>query len=227
METKEKFIHRDLSWLEFNRRVLEEAADERNPLLERIKFLAIFTSNLDEFFMVRMSGAKKLLASGYNKRDQFGFYPQELFAEIKTRTDDLVEKFYEIYEGSIRDALEGEKIFIKKPEDLNPEQKKYVQRFFDTTLYPIITPMAVDGGHPFPVLAFTHHCFCGQYYPFGKNHLAIIPIPKSVPRLLKVPAEGDESVYVLTDYLIKENLEQFFKGYKIQDASLVQGLARQ
>ena len=129
METKDKFIHRDLSWLEFNRRVLEEAADERNPLLERIKFLAIFTSNLDEFFMVRMSGAKKLLTSGYNKRDQFGFYPQELFAEIKSHTDTLVERFYEVYGGQIRDALESQKIFIKKTADLNSEQKKYVQRF--------------------------------------------------------------------------------------------------
>src|SRR5579862_9672319 len=104
MELKEKFIHRDLSWLEFNRRVLEEAADERNPLLERTKFLAIFTSNLDEFFMVRLSGAKKLLSSGYNKRDQFGFYPQELCLEIKARTDDLVKRFYEIYQSSLKDA---------------------------------------------------------------------------------------------------------------------------
>jgi len=220
MEIKEKFIHRDLSWLEFNRRVLEEAADERNPLLERIKFLAIFTSNLDEFFMVRMSGAKKLLASGYNKRDQFGFYPQELFQEIKARTDGLVRKFYDVYEGSVRDALEAEKIFIKKPEKLNPEQKKYVQRFFDTTLYPIITPMAVDGGHPFPILPSRTIAFAANIIRSEKNHLAIIPIPTSVPRLLKVPAEGDESVYVLTDYLIKENLGQFFKGYKIKDASL-------
>ncbi len=220
MEIKEKFIHRDLSWLEFNLRVLEEAADERNPLLERIKFLAIFTSNLDEFFMVRLSGAKKLLASGYNKRDQFGFYPQELIAEIKTRTDELVKKFYEIYEGSVRNAMEGEKIFIKKPEGLSAEQKKYVQRFFDTTLYPIITPMAVDSGHPFPVLPSGTIAFAVTISPSEKNRLAIIPIPKSVPRLLKVPAEGEESVYVLTDYLIKENLAQFFKGYKIQDASL-------
>ncbi len=220
MDTKEKFIHRDLSWLEFNRRVLEEAADERNPLLERIKFLAIFTGNLDEFLMVRMSGAQKLLSSGYNKRDQFGFYPQELFAEIKTRTDELVKKFYEVYQGPVKDALEAEKIFIKKPENLNPEQKKYVQRFFDTTLYPIITPMAVDGGHPFPMLPSGTIAFAVNIIRSEKNHLAIIPIPKSVPRLLKVPAEGEESVYVLTDYLIKENLEKFFKGYKIQDASL-------
>ena len=220
METKDKFIHRDLSWLEFNRRVLEEASDERNPLLERIKFLAIFTGNLDEFLMVRMAGAKKLVDSGYNKRDQFGFYPQELLAEIKTRTDELVRKFYEVYEGSVRDALEGEKIFIKKTKDLSLEQKKFVQRFFDTTLYPIITPMAVDGGHPFPMLPSRTIAFAVSIIRSEKNHLAIIPIPKSVPRLLKVPAEGEESVYVLTDYLIKENLEKFFKGYKIQDASI-------
>ena len=220
MDVKDKFIHRDLSWLEFNRRVLEEAADERNPLLERVKFLAIFTSNLDEFFMVRMSGAKKLLSSGYNKRDQFGFYPQELLAAIKERTDELVKKFYEVYEGSIKDALEGEKIFIRKTDALSADQKKYVQRFFDTTLYPIITPMAVDGGHPFPVLPSRTIAFAVTIIRSEKDHLAIIPIPKSVPRLLKVPSEADESVYVLTEQLIRENLEQFFKGYKIQDSSL-------
>lgn len=220
MDIKEKFIHRDLSWLEFNRRVLEEAADEHNPLLERLKFLAIFTSNLDEFFMVRISGLKKLLAAGYNKRDQFGFYPQELLAEIKTRTDALVEKFTAVYKGSIKDALEAQKIFIKKPEELSDSQAKYAKRFFDTTLFPIITPMAVDGGHPFPVLPSRTIAFAVNIIRSDKNHLAIIPIPQSVPRLLKVPAEGEESVYVLIDHLIKKNLEQFFKGYKIQDASL-------
>ena len=184
MDTKNRFIHRDLSWLEFNRRVLEEAADERNPLLERIKFLAIFTSNLDEFLMVRVSGVKKLLASGYNKRDQFGFYPQEIAAEIKTRTDELVQRFYEIYDGSIKDALEAQKIFIKKPEDLSADQRKYVQRYFETTLYPIITPMAVDGGHPFPVLPSRTIAFAVNIIRSEKNHLAIIPIPTSVPRLL-------------------------------------------
>lgn len=220
MDTAEKFIHRDLSWLEFNRRVLEEAMDERNPVLERTKFLAIFTSNLDEFFMVRMSGARKLLASGYNKRDQFGFYPQQLFTEIKTRSDELVKKFYEVYEGSIKQALEAHKIFIKKPANLDPDQKKYVQRFFDSTLYPIITPMAVDGGHPFPVLPSRTIAFAVDIVRSDMRHLAIIPIPKSVPRLLRVPAEGEESVYVLTESLIKENLSQFFKGYEIQAASL-------
>ena len=129
-----------------------------------------------------------------------------------------------MYEGSIRDALEAEKIFIKKPDKLSLEQKKYVQRFFDTTLYPIITPMAVDGGHPFPVLPSRTIAFAANIIRSEKNHLAIIPIPTSVPRLLKVPAEGEESVYVLTDYLIKENLEHFFKGYKIQDASLFRAL---
>ncbi len=100
-----------------------------------------------------------------------------------------------------------------------------MKRFFDTTLFPIITPMAVDGGHPFPVLPSRTIAFAVNIIRSDKNHLAIIPIPQSVPRLLKVPAEGEESVYVLIDYLIKKNLEQFFKGYKIQDASLFQGLA--
>src|SRR5882672_9299621 len=107
MDAKEKFIHRDLSWLEFNKRVLEEAADERNPLLERLKFLAIFTSNLDEFFMVRISGAQKLADSGYNRKDQFGFYPQELTTELKARTEVLIKDVYSVYNGSVKIALEA------------------------------------------------------------------------------------------------------------------------
>ncbi len=220
MEVKDKFIHRDLSWLAFNARVLEEASDERNPLLERVKFLAIFTTNLDEFLMVRLAGVKRLLDSGYNRRDQFGFSPQELFAEIKTRTDSMLKDFYDIYNTSVSDALHAQKIFLKKPADLNPDQKKFVKRFFDTTLYQIITPMAVDGGRPFPVLPSKTIAFAVDIIRSDKNHLAILPVPKSVPRLLKVPSEAEETVFVLTDDIIKENLSEFFKGYKIQGSAL-------
>jgi len=216
MELKEKFIHRDLSWMEFNTRVLEEAADERNPLLERLKFLAIFTSNLDEFFMVRVSGARKLADSGYNRRDQFGFYPQELVAELKSRTEVLIGDMYALYTGSIKGALESGRIFLRNAAELNPEQKKYAKRFFDTTLFPIMTPMAVDQGHPFPVLPSKTVAFAVSIVRGEQAHLAIVPIPKAVPRLLRVPSEGDEFCFIFVDSLIKENLKEFFKGYKTQ-----------
>jgi len=215
-----KFIHRDLSWLAFNRRVLEEAADEHNPLLERLRFLAIFTNNLDEFFMVRVAGVKKLLASGYNRRDPFGVYPQDLLAAIRSDTDALFKDFYAVYGTSIRSAMDAAKIYLRTPAELNPEQKKYVKRFFDTTLFPIMTPMAVDQGHPFPVLPSKTMAFAVSILRSEANHLAILPVPKAVGRLLKVPAEGDEFCFVLTEALIRENLKEFFKGYKIQGETL-------
>lgn len=219
MDLKDKYIHRDLSWLGFNRRVLEEAGDGHNPLLERLKFLSIFSSNLDEFYMVRVAGLKKLLDSGYNRKDQFGFYPQDLFSEIKLTADSLVKDLYDIYAGSIKTTLEANKIYLKTLEDLNEAQKKFVKRFFDTTLYPIITPMAVDQGHPFPDLPSKTIALAVSIIRSEKNHLAILPVPKSVPRLLKLPSEGEEFHFILIDHLIKENLKEFFKGYKIQAAS--------
>ncbi len=218
MELKDKFIHRDLSWLDFNKRVLEEAADAKNPLLERLKFLAIFTSNLDEFFMVRVSGAKKLADSGYNRKDQFGLYPQELAVELRDRSEDLIKQLYALYNGSVKGALEGAKIFLRNFDELNPEQKKFSKRFFDTTLFPIMTPMAVDQGHPFPALPSKTIAFAVSVVRGDKTHLAIIPIPKATPRILRVPSEGDEFCFILIDSLIKENLKEFFKGYKTQGA---------
>ncbi len=220
MELKEKFIHRDLSWLEFNKRVMEEAADERNPLLERLKFMAIFTSNLDEFFMVRYSGAKKLLDSGYNRKDQFGLYPQELVAELRARIETLIKEFYMLYTGSIKGGMEANKILFLDEDKLNFEQKKFAKRYFDTTLFPIITPMAVDQGRPFPALPSKTIVFAVSVIRGDKTHLAIIPVPQAVPRLLRVPSEGDEFAFVTVETLIKAHLTEFFKGYKFTGSCL-------
>jgi polyphosphate kinase len=218
-ELKDKLIHRDLSWLEFNRRVLEEAFDERNPIVERLKFLSIFTSNLDEFYMVRVAGVKKLLETGYNRKDPFGFSPQELFNEIKLKADALVKDLYDAYTVSIKSTLETNKIYLKKIDDLTEAQKKFVKRYFETTLYPIITPMAVDQGHPFPILPSKTIALAVAIVRSDKNHLAIIPVPKSVPRLLRLPSEGEDVSFILIDHIIKDNLKEFFKGYKIQASS--------
>ncbi|MFA5088316.1 MAG: RNA degradosome polyphosphate kinase, partial [Candidatus Omnitrophota bacterium] len=219
-DPKERFIHRDLSWLSFNERVLEEATDLGNPLLERLKFLAIFAGNLDEFYMVRVSGLKKLLDSGFNKRDDFGYYPQDLFAEIKTRTDFLSKKISGIYEGQIKKELEKNQIFFKTFEQLNNEQKRFAKRFFETTLFPVITPMAVDQGRPFPVLPSKTMAFAVNLTRKDELHLAIIPVPKNMPRLLKVPSEKEEINFVFIDELIRENLKLLFKGYNIVDQSI-------
>jgi len=220
LEAKDKFIHRDLSWLSFNERVLEEATDPHNPLLEKLKFLAIFVNNLDEFFMVRIAGLKRVLDSRYDRKDAFGYYPHELAVELKTRIEGGIKKLYEIYKGKIKKDLEKNKIFVKKYDELNAEQQKYVKRFYDTTLFPILTPMAIDQGHPFPVLPSKTMAFAISLNRNDKIHLAIIPIPKVIPRLLKVPSEKDELSFVLVDEIIRQYLSSLFRGFKIVGFSL-------
>ncbi|MDD5194643.1 MAG: polyphosphate kinase 1 [Candidatus Omnitrophica bacterium] len=214
-DPKEKFIHRDLSWLAFNERVLEEATDTSNPLLERIRFLSIFANNLDEFFMVRLAGLKRLLDSGYNKEDNFGFYPQELYPQIKEKLENLVKRLYEIYKGKIQKELEKNAIFFKKIEDLNPLQAKFVKRYFETTLFPIMTPMAVDQGHPFPLLPSKTIAFAVNLARYDQMHLVIISVPKVISRLVRLPSPKDEFNFILVDEIIRSNLNDFFRGYKI------------
>ncbi|MFA7283291.1 MAG: polyphosphate kinase 1 [Candidatus Omnitrophota bacterium] len=216
-DPKDIFIHRDLSWLAFNERVLQQAAEGSNPLFERLKFLSIVAGNLDEFFMVRVSGLKRLIDAGHNHKDQFGYYPYELFAEIFSRVEAQISKLHAIYKESIGRDLQKNKIFILKPGQLNGEQKRSVKRYFETTLFPIITPLAVDPGHPFPVLHSKTNAFALYLSRKDQECLALIVIPKSVPRLFKLPSEKDELCFIFVDEIIRENLEVFFRGYKILD----------
>ncbi len=219
LDPKEKYIARDLSWLSFNERVLEEATDMNNPLLERARFMAIAVSNLDEFFMVRVANVKAQLDGGFNNKDDFGYYPHELFSEIRTRTEAFIQRLYAIY-GKFRKETEKNKIFIKTAEELNNEQKRFTKRFFESTLYPIITPMAVDQAHPFPVLPSRTLAFAVSLKKGESTHFAIIPIPQNVSRVLRLPSETDENSFILTDEILRQNIKTFFKGYTIEGLSL-------
>lgn len=216
---KERLIHRDISWLNFNERVLEEAVDPQNPLLEQARFLAIFSNNLDEFFMVRIAGLKRLLDSGFNKKDAFGYYPQDLHDEANIKIKALIERLYDVHKTKIK-TLEKHKIFFKKYEELTPQQSKYVKKYFDTTIFPIITPMAVDEGHPFPVLPSKTIAFAVSISRGETPHLAIIPIPKVIGRLLRLPSEKDEYNFILVDEIIRANINSFFRGYKLMGNAL-------
>ncbi|MBF0385604.1 MAG: polyphosphate kinase 1 [Candidatus Omnitrophica bacterium] len=208
-------IHRDLSWLQFNQRILDEARDEKIPLIERLKFIAICANNLDEFFMVRVAALRRLLDSSFNQKDAFGYTPHELFSEIYEVSENFISQMYKTYQDSLSKELLKNRIFIKKYLQLNREQESAVKRYFDNTLYPIITPMAVDEGHPFPVLLTKTTAFGVYLNHKEKLLLAIIPIPKAVPRLFKLPSEKDEFSYILIDDIIRENLNIFFRGYTI------------
>ena len=190
-QNKLNIIHRDLSWLDFNARVLDEATDHANPLLERLKLAAIFVGNLDEFFMVRVADLKRIIDSGYNRIDAYGYYPHEIYSEIRLRVDELVKKLYDIHSGKILRDLEKYNVRLKIFEGLSNDQKKFVKRYFDATIFPIITPMAVDQGHPFPVLPSKTIAFAVSVNRDDELHLAILPIPANLGRVIKLPSEKD------------------------------------
>ncbi len=220
LDDQDKFIHRDLSWLLFNERVLEEALEADNPLLERARFVAIFMSNLDEFLMVRFAGLKHLLEAQYNRKDIYGYYPQDIHRQVRERVEALVQKAYKVYEEELRPHLAKEKIVLRRAQDLNADQQKFVKRFFDATLYPIITPMAIDQGHPFPVLISKTISYAVHLERKGEMHLAVIPVPANVPRLVKLPSAKDEQEFILIDEILRDNLKNFFRGYEIKTAAL-------
>ncbi|MBI4845894.1 MAG: polyphosphate kinase 1 [Candidatus Omnitrophica bacterium] len=215
-----KFIARDLSWLEFNGRVLEEAADTENPLLERLKFIAIFMNNLDEFLMVRFSGLKNLIAGGYNAKDSFGYLPQDLFPLVKAKIGLLNKRLYSLYHEKIKAELEKNKIVEKKAEQLSAEQKRFVKKYFDTELFPIVTPIAVDQGRPFPVLPSKTIAFAVLLSRYSSQNLAIIPVPEGISRAVELPSEKDEFNFILVEEILRMNLENFFRGYKLCESSL-------
>ncbi len=214
-DLKQRFIHRDLSWLSFNERVLLEALDPSNPLIEQLRFIAIFANNLDEFFMVRMAGLKRLIDSGYNVKDNYGYYPQEAWAELNEKIGALNKKLYEITKLKMGKELTKQKIFLKNYDELNTEQQKFVKKYFDKNLFPILTPMGVDQTRPFPSLPSKTLAFASVVFRKDEPRLAIIPIPKNVPRLLKIPSEKDEQNFILIDELIRQNQTALFKGWKI------------
>ncbi len=219
-ETEKRFIPRDLSWLAFNMRVLQEAEDPNNPLLEKIKFLAIFVNNLDEFHMVRVAGLKRLLDSGYNRKDNFGSMPQELYPQIRSAILEATQKLYADY-AKLKAELEENKIFIKKYPELNAEQRKFANRYFDTNIFPIITPMAIDQGHPFPILSSKTMAFAIKLLREDKEYTALITIPKIIPRTLRLPSDKNEHAFILIEEIIREHLKDFFKGYEISANALL------
>lgn len=149
----EKYTNRELSWLDFNYRILSEARDKNNPLLERCKFLSITSSNLDEFFMIRVASLKDMVNAEYEKEDMSGITPAKQLSAISKKTHSFVSMQYSTYNRSIITALKKEKlVIVQSHEALSDEQKEYADRYFEENIYPILTPMAVDSSRPFPLI---------------------------------------------------------------------------
>ncbi|MBX7168738.1 MAG: polyphosphate kinase 1 [Pirellulales bacterium] len=217
----EHFMNRELSWLEFNARVLEEAFDESNPLLERVKFLSIFSSNLDEFFMVRVAGLREQAFGDGAPQDYSpdGMRPLAQLQAIAKRTQELVADQYRCWCDHVMPALAGQGIRLLAHDQLSPEQTDALDRFFRDRAYPILTPMAVDPAHPSP-----------RYHNRGlylvsklrrasglgpRNLFAVVQLPTVLPRLVPLSAE-DAHDFILLEDAVAARLPDLFGGFEVQ-----------
>lgn len=223
------YANRELSWLEFNRRVLHEALDERTQLLERLKFLAIFSSNLDEFFMVRVAIVKDQLEAGVTTLTPDGRTPQQQLEEISQTLRPMVEEQHRYFEKVLRPALKDHGVFLLDYIDLSQEQRSYVRDHFEKRIFPVLTPLAVDPGHPFPRVSNLSLSLAVQVkdQQTGEEHFARVKVPSSLPRFLKLPAEPQQEgsqkavwIGIPVEQVIAHNLEMLFPGMAIQEYSL-------
>ena len=186
------FINRELSWIKLNERILEEVYDRQHPLLERIKFLAICGSGLDEFFMVRVSGLKRQALKGALKVPPDGMTPQEQLAAIRIEVKKLLKRYSKCWKEELLPDLLDAGIIIKKVEDLDKDQRNYVRKYFDNNIFPTLTPLAMDFAHPFPFIS--NLCLNLAVIvrdPENGEKFARIKIPTDLlPRLVEIPDRG-------------------------------------
>jgi len=215
------FINRELSWLEFNRRVLEEALDENVPLLERVKFLAIFSSNLDEFFMVRVARLKRRIEAGDQTPGPDGLTPAQTLAAISERVHRLADEQHSCFLETIEPRLAAEGIRLIGPEEINPEQRHFLEEYFHRTLFPVVTPLAIDSAHPFPHLVNRSLCLVVTLRPSASSRLpnttlSVVQIPAQVvPRFIALPAPPGQYAFMLLEDVILLHLPRLYHGYEI------------
>lgn len=217
---KENYINRELSWLDFNFRVLSEAKEKENPLFERMKFLAITCSNLDEFFMVRVASLKNMVHEDFKKEDPAGMKPKEQLRAISKKTHDMVDQQYNTYSRSLIPALTINNVIIKKYDTLTDEQRDFCEKYFRTEVYPVITPMAADSSRPFPLIQNkTINIGALIKKDDKKEAFATIQVPAVFPRVIALPDEGETRCFILLEDICMHFLSELFYGYDITSAA--------
>lgn len=216
-DNPEYFFNRELSWLKFNRRVLGEADVKTKPSLERLKFIAITSSNLDEFFMIRFAGLKHQLESGVNKVDAAGLSVRQQLVCITEDTHEMVKTEYK-YLKNIMSELERSDIAFGDIPSLDERAQEWLENFFNNTIFPVITPMAVDAGHPFPFLANRSLNLAVLLSQEKKDdHAAVIQVPAVLPRIVEAPSDGAKRQFVFLEDIIKHYCGHLFHGHTIKD----------
>ncbi|MCL1473393.1 polyphosphate kinase 1 [Argonema antarcticum] len=219
----EYYFSRELSWLEFNRRVLCEAIDPRTPLLERLKFMAIFSSNIDEFFMVRVAALKQQVEAKVSRLSPDGRMPSEQLDGISQRLRPQVAEQHQHFEQQLRPMLVKHGVNILDYIDLNQEQRTYLQKYFEEQIFPVLTPLAVDPSHPFPYISnlSLNLAVVIQDPETGEEFFARVKVPKVLPRFLRLPDELRDKSAIWTgvplEQVIAHNLASLFPGMNIQE----------
>lgn len=211
----ELYINRELSWLEFNRRVLEEAEDPTNHLLERVKFQAIVSTNADEFFMIRVAGVKRQVKAGVNDSGADRLTPVEQHARISAVAHELVKRQYRLWCEELQPALGRHGIEILSAKHLRKTDKAFLEKTFLEDIFPVLTPLAIDPGHPFPHLFNLTLSLAVQLERGEQLLLAVVPVPKVLPRLVPLPAQGRRRRFVFLEDLITQHIGMLFHGLPV------------
>lgn len=213
------YSNRELSWLLFDKRVLSEAKDKNIPLFERLKFLSISASNLDEFFMVRVASLKDMVNAKYEKADIAGMTPKEQLQSINVETHDLVEEQYHVYNRSLipQLRLNGLRV-VERHEQLTAEEAAYVDRYYEENVYPVLTPMAVDSSRPFPLIrnkSLNIGALVRKKEGDDTLEFATVQVPSVLPRMIRIPGKEDEISVILLEEVIERNIHKLFLNYEI------------
>ncbi len=220
-ENPQYYINRELSWLQFNERVLSEAEDKDNPLFERLKFLSISASNLDEFFMVRVASLIDMINADYKKLDIAGMTARQQLIAVLLSVHDFVDKQYEIYNKELVHDLLANGLMICSRDDLTGKDAEYVDRYFDEFVYPVLTPMAVDSSRPFPLIRNkTLNIGALLKKKEGKDDVdfATVQVPDVLPRIIEIPGSGKEGEVrkvIFLEEIIQKNVSKLFLNYDV------------
>jgi polyphosphate kinase len=210
------YINRELSWLAFNDRVLEEALDPRNPLLERLKFIAIYGTNLDEFFMIRVAGLKQLIEAEVHTRSEDGFLPEEQLEAVAARLRPSLQVMASCLADELLPALAGHGIKILDYEQLETPTRLAMEQYFNERVFPVLTPLAIDAGHPFPYISTLSLSLAVELRERRStgdvDYVARVKVPPSLPRFVPIDAPAGQHWFVLLEDLIAHNLQSLFPG---------------
>ena len=217
LDNPQYFLNRDTSWLAFNRRVLEEASDEGNPLLERLKFLAISASNLDEFFEVRVAAMMQQIEDGYNEAGPDGLTLTEKRDRLNTLTHEFVDDQYDCWNARLRPALAENGIRVLGLHELDPDALRFVDEYCEQELDPLLTPVTVDPAHPFPRVINKALCLgflLRRRRRSALTYTGVVSVPRALPRVVRLPSEGTADFIFLAD-LVAHHAVRMYQGYDI------------